>query len=188
MEPITILERKENTSPKFLCSEIVTYENSKRKGLWELINFPGSVHVIIDVEDKEHLSLVKQIRIPVLANDDSNNGEVIEACAGLVDKDISIVDIAREEIEEELGYKIPNERIKFIKSMKANVGMSGGEMHCFTAKVHSSEKVFLGGGIDSEDIEEFQLPYVDVQEFVFGERHTDAVTSFLLSHWMLNKK
>lgn len=183
MDKISIINKTPNRSPKFLKTHLVEYKGKNREGFWEIAEIHDSVHVLVDVEDTKHISLVKQVRIPVLANDQSNNGEVIEACAGIVDKEIPHIDIAREEIEEELGYKIDNSSIEFIKTMKSNVGIGGGEINCFIAKVKSSDKTLPGGGLESEDIEEVLIPYDEVMDFIIDETHTDAVTSFLISYW-----
>ena len=45
-------------------------------------------------------------------------GITIELCAGIVDKDASLEQIAKEEIHEECGYDVPIENIQKIKSFR----------------------------------------------------------------------
>lgn len=42
----------------------------------------------------------------------------LELCAGIVDKDLSLVEIAREEVLEECGYDVPVERIEEIMTYR----------------------------------------------------------------------
>ncbi|VDM66198.1 unnamed protein product [Strongylus vulgaris] len=49
---------------------------------------------------------------------DASHGYTLELCAGLIDKKIPVVDIAREEIEEECGYAVKNEDIHFVTTYK----------------------------------------------------------------------
>lgn len=45
-------------------------------------------------------------------------GVTIELCAGIVDKDIPIKDIAREEILEECGFNVSADRIEEVMTYK----------------------------------------------------------------------
>lgn len=45
-------------------------------------------------------------------------GVTVELCAGIVDKDLSLVEIAREEVLEECGYDVPVERIEEIMTYR----------------------------------------------------------------------
>ena len=141
---------------------------------------------MIDNKEAGCLVLVKQVRIPVLCNDSSKDGIVVEACAGLVDKDKSIEEIAREEVLEECGFDVNINDVRFVKTLKSSVGTAGTNAHLFFVDVDNSCKVSDGGGIDGEDIEIFELPYEDVTEFIFTSNHydSDAVTHFFLSAWM----
>lgn len=79
---------------------------------------------------KKGFLLVKQFRIPVYLNDKSIK-YTYELCAGLVDKNKSIEEIAVEEIDEECGYKVKIEDLKKITSFFTNVGVSGAKQHLF---------------------------------------------------------
>lgn len=47
-----------------------------------------------------------------------SGGYTIELCAGLVDKDIPIEQVAREEVLEECGYDVPARRLQKIFSFR----------------------------------------------------------------------
>ncbi len=46
-------------------------------------------------------------------------GVTWELCAGIVDKDLSLIEITREEIREECGYDVPAESISKITSFRS---------------------------------------------------------------------
>jgi UDP-sugar diphosphatase len=57
-----------------------------------------------------------------------------ELCAGIVDKDMSLADTAREEIHEECGFDVPVDNIKQITSYIAGVGTQGATQSSFFAQ------------------------------------------------------
>ena len=58
-------------------------------------------------------------------------GITLELCAGIVDKDKSIAEIAREEVEEECGYKVKIDEMKFVQNFRASIGTGGAKMAMF---------------------------------------------------------
>lgn len=46
------------------------------------------------------------------------DGYTLELCAGIVDKDIPLEEVAREEVLEECGYDVPASRLKKIFSFR----------------------------------------------------------------------
>ena len=130
--------------------------------------------------------MVKQVRIPVLVNDRSQEGEVYEMCAGLVDKDADIDQIVKEEILEECGYEVPLEDIQHVKTMKSSVGTVGSKSYAYVAVVNETMKVNEGGGLPEEDIAVIRIKFDEVYDFAFeSDKHTDAVTMFLITYWMM---
>lgn len=187
LKKVEIVSVTPNDNPKFVKTEALACERDGVPFLWERIKSHDSVHVLVDNAETAEIIVVKQVRPPVLANDNSQNGEVVEACAGLVDKDANIQQIAKEEILEELGYDIPTEDVLLLKSLKSSVGTAGTNSHAFIARLDESMKVSDGGGIDGEDIEVVRIPYADVDTYFFeSDIHTDAITMFLVTYWLFN--
>lgn len=187
MKKVEVISVEDNLNPKFVKTELLRCTRDGEPFLWERIKSHDSVHVLVDNAETAELLLVKQVRVPVLVNDASQNGEVIEACAGLVDKKANVQQIAKEEILEELGYDVPTEDVLLLKSLKSSVGTGGTNSYAFIARVDESMKVSEGGGLDSEDIEVVRIPYAEVDEYFFdSEIHTDAITMFLATYWLFN--
>ena len=123
--------------------------------------------------------LVKQVRIPVLLNN-GDDGICFELCAGLIDKKKSNIKIAQEEILEEMGYLVPLEKIKLFKKLRNSVGSTGNNIYLYQAEITEIEKMNDGGGLESEDIEVFELPYREVSNFAFNLNvNIDSSTMFI---------
>lgn len=183
LKEVKIIRVEENKTPRFVkTKKVIAYREDRGEYPWEKVEVGDSVHIIVYNKTKKEVMLVKQVRIPVLVNDDSQKGHVYELCAGLVDKDKPIAQIAQEEIEEELGYKIPVEDVKYIQTLKSSVGSAGSNTNLFYAFVDESQKVSDGGGLDSEDIEVVRISIHDLGVFMEDIRankiHTDPITSY----------
>jgi UDP-sugar diphosphatase len=183
LKPVKIENVVANDAPRFVKTQLVEATRDGKTFYWEMIKSHDSVHVIVYNLTTREFIFVKQVRVPVLVNNPDTYGEVIEACAGLVDKDTSTKQIAKEEILEELGYDIPTESVHFIKTIKSSVGTAGTNAHLFYAEVTDMEKVSDGGGLETEDIEVVRVPIAEVEDFIFGT-DTDAVTMFLTTYYL----
>lgn len=93
-----------------------------------------------------------------------------ELCSGIVDKDAPLVKIAQDEILEECGYSIPEEKIHRVTSGR-RVGTSGCKQTFYYAECTDDMIVSTGGGIESEGemIDVYYLPLDEAKEFIFNE-------------------
>ncbi len=155
----------------------LTYEVNGKKKTWEAVKSFDSVAILLYHKQKESFLLVKQFRAPVYLNDKTKT-YTYELCAGIIDKDISLKEIAKEEILEECGYDINTKDIQKITSFFTNVGVSGAKQYLFYATIDESQKVSKGGGIDDEFIMLEFIPLKKAKEFMFDE--TKAKTPGLL--------
>ncbi len=144
--------------PRYIFTSLVSYEQNGVKKTWEIVKAHDSVAILLYHKEKNSFILVKQFRPAVYANS-HKDGYTLELCAGLIDKDLDLIDIAREEIEEECGFRVGNEGITQIASFYTSVGFAGSRQMLYYAEVDESMKVNDGGGVDDEFIE---LVYLDV--------------------------
>ncbi len=144
---------------------------------WEAVQSYDSVAVLLYHTQRKALVLVKQFRAPVFMND-KKYLYTYELCAGILDKECSIEQIAKEEIDEECGYDVPLKSIKKITSFFTNVGVSGTKQHLFYAAIDESMHVHSGGGIENEEITVEYLPLKDAKKFMYDD--TKAKTPGLL--------
>jgi len=100
--------------PHFIKASLATFRQEGVDKDWEVVEAHDSVAILIYHREHDSYVLVKQFRPAVYLN--NGEGMTVELCAGLVDKDLSLAQIAREEILEECGYDVPLEGLKKISS------------------------------------------------------------------------
>ena len=152
---------------KFINTSLATYEQNGVKKSWEIVQAHDSVAILIYHKEKDAFVLVKQFRPAVYLNND--DGFTVELCAGIVDKDLSLEQIGKEEIEEECGYDVPLERLEKITAFHTSVGFAGSKQTLYYAQVDESMKVSEGGGVDSEMIEVVYLPLAEAKALIYDE-------------------
>ena len=110
---------------------------------------------------------------------------LIEACAGLLDKD-NPEDCIKRETEEETGYRITDVRKIFKAYMSP--GSVTEILHFFIAEYANSMKVHDGGGIEheQEDIEVLEIPIEQAIAMMDTGEIKDAKTIILLQYIKLN--
>ena len=157
------------------------------KKSWEAVRSHDSVAVLLYHQEKRAFLFVKQFRIPVYLND-NNIKYTYELCAGLVDKDKSIEEIAIEEIDEECGYKVELENLQKITSFFTNVGISGAKQYLFFATICENQKLHSGGGINDEQIELYFLNVDDIDNFIFDETKEKTPGLIFSLYWFLKNQ
>ena len=187
---INIIENfktSELSDTKFIHPVKVTFNQNGKDKTWEAVKSHDSVAVLLYHEEKKAFLLVKQFRAPVYLNDKTKT-YTYELCAGLVDKDVSLVQIAKEEIDEECGYEVKIEDIQKVTSFFTNVGISGGCQHLFFAKINESMKIHQGGGINDEQIELHFLPIEQCDELIFDESKAKTPGLMFSFYWFLKNQ
>ena len=165
---------------KFIESAYATYEQNGKAKSWEVVKAHDSVAILIYHKREDAFVLVKQFRPAVYIN--NSDGMTLELCAGIVDKKLSLVEIAKEEIEEECGYKVDVKNIEKITSFYTSVGFAGSKQTLYYVEIDESMRVGDGGGIDDEQIEVIYLPVAEAKELIYDE--TIAKTPGLMFAFM----
>jgi len=160
----------------FVKLERMHYTQGGEERSWDLAQVHDSVSILIYHKGKDAFVFVKQFRPPVYLK--NRDGFTYELCAGIVDKELSLIEIAQEEILEETGFAVTTERIKKITSFYTSVGFAGAQQELFYVVVDDDDKVSEGGGVDVEAIEVIYLPIRKAKAFIYDE--TKAKTSGLM--------
>lgn len=182
LEEVVVIKTGELKRPKFIKPLQVEYlQGAKNPKHWEMIKQHGSVHVLVDNTETEELLLVRQVRIPVLVNNPDTTGEVVECCAGILDKGFTAKETAIAEIQEELGYMVYMNNIHEIRTLKSSVGTAGSTSHAFYATTTESANVGQNLG-EGEGIDIVRIPYDEVSNALDSE-DTDAMTLYLVQWW-----
>jgi len=153
--------------PKFIGTALASYKQSGIAKNWEIVQAHDSVAILIYHTEKKCFILVKQFRPAVYVN--NQEGMSVELCAGIVDKKMSLQQIAQEEIEEECGYAVVLEKIEKITSFYTSVGFAGSKQTLYYAEVNENMKVSEGGGVDGELIEVIELHIEEADDFMYDE-------------------
>lgn len=153
--------------PKFISTSLAVYEQNSVKKDWEIVQAHDSVSILIYHRDEKSFILVKQFRPAVYVN--NKEGMSLELCAGIVDKEMSLQQIAQEEIEEECGYAVPLESVQKISSFYTSVGFAGSKQTLYYVEVDEGMKVSEGGGVDGELIEVITLSVEEAKSLIYDE-------------------
>ena len=165
-------------NPRFVQPLRINYTQDNVDKSWEAVKSHDSVSILLYHTTKNAFLVVKQFRPPVYVHN-KEYPFTYELCAGIVDKKISLKQIAQEEINEECGYQVELDQISKINSFFTNVGVSGAKQHLYFAKIDESMKVHEGGGINDEQIELEFISFEKSKEFIYDE--SKAKTPGLIS-------
>ncbi len=180
-------QTSELSETKFVHPVKITYKQNGKEKVWEAVKSFDSVAILLYHKERNSFLLVKQFRPPVYLNDKSKLC-TYELCAGIVDKNKSLIEIAKEEIDEECGYNVPLEQIEKITSFYTNVGVSGGCQSLYYASVNESMKIHAGGGINDEEIELMFLPIEEFRNFIYDESKAKTPGLMFSFFWFMENK
>ena len=153
---------------KFLKPYLAKFKLNGIPKRWELVKASDSVAILIYNKSSDSFILVKQFRPAVYFN--QGDGVTIELCAGILDKDLTIEEIAAEEIFEETGFRVLPQELQPITSFYTAVGFAGSRQYLFYVEVEESQREGKGGGVEGEEIiEVIELPISKAKELVFDE-------------------
>ncbi len=169
-----------------------SYTSKGEAYTWDFIEAKDSVSVLLYHKDLQSFIFVRQFRIPLWYHQsrdknykkDENMGYSIELCSGLVDKDLPLEEIAREECVEELGYK--PKFLEKIADFYTGFGSGVSKQSFFYACVDESDKTGLGGGVDGEQIEAVFVKVKECEEFFANTIHTPLLNYAYL--WFMKEK
>jgi GDP-mannose pyrophosphatase NudK len=187
-DPIKIL-KTEILSDNWYILRKLTYEYKKKDGAVqtqhrEAYDRGNGAAILLYNKKQQSIILTRQFRLPTYINGNPS-GMLIEACAGLLDKD-NPEDCIRRETEEETGYKIRDVRKIFEAYMSP--GSVTEMLHFFVAEYDSSMKITEGGGVahEQENIEVLELPFQQAMDMMDKGEIKDAKTIMLLQYLKIN--
>ena len=155
------------TEARFVHTSLARFSQNGIEKDWEVVKAHDSVAILIYHREKESFILVKQFRPAVYLHNDE--GMTIELCAGIIDKELSLEQIALEEIEEECGFRAPSEKIERISSFYTSVGFAGSRQTLYYVEVDEGMKISDGGGIDGEVIEVIEISPDEAKALIYDE-------------------
>ncbi|KAI5747097.1 hypothetical protein M8J77_010975 [Diaphorina citri] len=203
MNKITEAQIIETQSSQFIQPYSVKFVQNGNTRVWDLIKVHNSVVIVIFNITRKVLVLVKQFRPGVYINsipEEDRTGSIdvtkypaelgvtLEFCAGIVDKNKSLAEIAREEVLEECGYDVPVEKLEKIQTFRSGVGSAGDKQTLFFVEVTDDMKVNSGGGVDEELIEVVEMGLEEAREYLAQEEVRSPSGFLFAMHWFLAAK
>ncbi|MCE7055545.1 GDP-mannose pyrophosphatase NudK [Algoriphagus sp. AGSA1] len=139
--------------------------------------------ILLYNQEKKTVILTRQFRLPTYTNG-NESGMMIEACAGLLDKD-NAEDCIRRETEEETGYLVKD--VKKVFEAYMSPGSVTEILYFFIAAYTTDMKVSEGGGVDHEEenIEVLEMAYEKALGMISTGEIKDAKTIMLIQHLRL---
>ena len=186
-ERIKILQT-EILSSNWYTLKKITYDYLSN-GEWKTLNREaydrgnGAVILLYNTASKTVI-LTRQFRLPTYINGNAD-GMLIEACAGLLDKD-NAEDCIKRETEEETGYKIT--QVQKIFEAYMSPGSVTEILYFFIAAYSKEMKVNDGGGLEheQENIEVLEMQFDDAMNMIETGEIKDGKTIMLLQYLRLN--
>jgi len=163
----------------------ITYDYQKKNGEWEThsreaYDRGNGATILLYNQAQKTVVLTKQFRLPTYVNG-NESGMLIEACAGLLDKD-NAEDCIRKETEEETGYKVS--KVQKIFESYMSPGSVTEILYFFVAEYNKEMKVSEGGGVEEEqeNIEVLELDFDKAFNMIYTGDIKDGKTIMLLQH------
>lgn len=165
--------------------EITDHLGNKKRQLREAYDRGNGATILLYNQEQGTVILTRQFRLPTFING-NKDGMLIEACAGLLDKD-DPENCIRRETEEETGYKIKD--IKKVFEAYMSPGSVTEILYFFVAAYTKDMKITAGGGIEEEqeNIEVLELPFVKALKMIESGEIKDGKTIMLLQYAQIHR-
>jgi GDP-mannose pyrophosphatase NudK len=167
----------------------ITYDYLENDGSWKTYNREAydrgnGATILLYNKEQKTVIVTKQFRLPTFVNG-NETGMLIEACAGLLDKD-NAEDCIRRETEEETGYMISDVRKIFEAYMSP--GSVTEMLYFFVAEYSKDMKIHEGGGVkhEQENIEVLEMTFQQAMTMIETGEIKDGKTIMLLQYAKLN--
>ncbi|CAJ0582233.1 unnamed protein product, partial [Mesorhabditis spiculigera] len=149
---------------------LMKYLQDGQEKSYEIAEKHSSVAILLYHTGLQKFLVVRQFRPPIFVNRvrkmaenhgkslseiqwedyDAELGYTVELCAGMVDKDKSLEQIASEEIMEECGFSAKAEELLKIEASIYDLGSSGVTHNVYYVEVDDTRKIGEGGGNQNE--------------------------------------
>ncbi|WP_367867183.1 GDP-mannose pyrophosphatase NudK [Pedobacter sp. WC2423] len=168
----------------------ITYQYSLKDGTIqtqdrEAYDRGNGAVILLYNKEQQTVILTRQFRLPTYING-NESGLLIEACAGLLDKD-NAEDCIKRETEEETGYQVTEVRKIFEAYMSP--GSVTEILYFFIAAYTKDMKIHEGGGLahEQENIEVLELSIDQAMTMIANGEIKDGKTIMLLQYVKLHQ-
>jgi GDP-mannose pyrophosphatase NudK len=181
MNPAVEVIRTQVLADDWYVLRKITFNIRKRNGTWETqsreaYDRGNGATILLYDPARSTVLLTRQFRLPTYVNGNAS-GMLIEACAGLLDRDDPEQCITREVLEE-TGVVIRD--VSKVMQVYMSPGSVTEMLHFFVAEYSQAQRVADGGGVEEEDIEVMELPFEEAMRQVAAGEIMDGKTILLL--------
>lgn len=185
---VKVIEEKVLSNNWYVLKKIV-FEYRNKQGEWqtqarEAYDRGNGATILLYNKENQTVVLTEQFRMPTYVNG-NDSGMLIEACAGLLDKD-NPEDCIRRETEEETGYRIGE--VKKVFEAYMSPGSVTEILYFFVAEYSKAMKVNDGGGAEGEqeNIDVLEIDFKKAIEMINTGKIKDGKTIMLLQYAQIN--
>ena len=145
----------------------------------------NSVGILLVNPQKQSIILTRQFRYPAYVADETN-GWLLEIVAGMIEPGVEILEAAKHELLEEVGYAV--DKFEPIHIFYPSPGGTSEKVYLYYAEVNEAQKTDKGGGLagEGEDIQIVELPIAEVLRLLDSGQIRDAKTIIALQ-WLSQK-
>ena len=181
-EPIRNV-KKQLLSDNWYTLNKYTFEYQKEDGTWETqqreaYDRGNGAVILLYNKAKKTVVLTRQFRMPTYVNG-NDDGMMVEACAGILEKG-NAEETIKMEVEEETGYQI--EKVKKVFESYMSPGSVTEILYFFIGEYEAKMKVSAGGGAEdeTENIEVLEMSFENAIAMISNGEIKDAKTIMLL--------
>lgn len=185
---VKIIEEKVLSNNWYVLKKII-FEYKNKQGEWqnqarEAYDRGNGATILLYNKETQTVVLTEQFRMPTYVNG-NESGMLIEACAGLLDKD-NPEDCIRRETEEETGYRIGE--VKKVFEAYMSPGSVTEILYFFVAEYSKAMKVNDGGGAEDEqeNIDVLEIDFKKALAMIKTGEIKDGKTIMLLQYAQIN--
>ena len=185
---VKIIEEKVLSDNWYVLKKII-FEYRNKQGEWqtqarEAYDRGNGATILLFNKENQTVVLTEQFRMPTYING-NDSGMLIEACAGLLDKE-NPEDCIRRETEEETGYRIGE--VKKVFEAYMSPGSVTEILYFFVAEYSKAMKVNDGGGAadEQENIDVLEIDFRRAIEMIRTGEIKDGKTIMLLQYAKIN--
>ncbi|MFY7909227.1 MAG: GDP-mannose pyrophosphatase NudK [Emticicia sp.] len=185
---VKIIEEKVLSNNWYVLKKII-FDYRNHKGEWqtqarEAYDRGNGATILLYNKESRTVVLTEQFRMPTYING-NESGMLIEACAGLLDKD-NPEDCIRRETQEETGYRIGE--VKKVFEAYMSPGSVTEILYFFIAAYTKEMKVNEGGGAEDEqeNIDVLEIDFQKALEMINTGEIKDGKTIMLLQYAKIN--
>jgi GDP-mannose pyrophosphatase NudK len=190
MHPTIHIVEEKVLSDNWYVLRRFTFDYQKKDGTWErqareAYDRGNGATILLYNRPGRKVILTRQFRLPTYINGNPT-GMLIEACAGLLDRD-NPEDCIRRETEEETGYQI--EEVQKVFEAYMSPGSVTEILHFFVAEYSKDMRVSDGGGHadEQEHIEVLEMDFEEALAMIRRGAIRDAKTIMLLQYAQIHK-